>query len=446
MPKEVHLRRVLAILVCLAAFSSPASAQEPYNLTATVTNLATLFTDLFGPRGLVVDSLATLPGEQLHSAHFNNDFQSNFKQFSTAMVGQLVSVPLPSPSGGFTYQFDSSLGVFQRTTTSFGPILADRHETIGARRASIGFAFQRYKYDSIEGLDLDRIPAVFTHDNAFLLGGREDVVTTISSIGARVSQATTFITLGVTDRLDVSLAVPMIDVELKVVSEATIHRLGTTNELTHFFRLANGDVGDRRTFTAAGRASGIGDLMVRVKTTLAGGAANGVAAGVDVHLPTGDEMNLLGSGTAGLQPFVIWSGARGNISPHANASYKWNGSSVLAGNPATGERARFPDHASYAVGADVSVNPRLTVAFDVIGQHLIDAERLRGAQFQALDGRSVFPSVAFTRDSFNALSGSIGMKANLVARLLLDVNLLFKIDENGLRDRVTPLVGVEYSF
>jgi hypothetical protein len=440
------LRRVAALIVCLTALSSPASAQEPFNLNATVSNLATLFTDLFGPRGLVVDSLATLPGEQLHTAHFNNDFQSNFRQFSTALVGQLVSVPLPSPAGGFTYQFDSSLGVFQRTTTSFGPILADRHETIGARRASIGFAFQRYKYDTIEGLDLDRIPAVFTHDNAFLRGGREDVVTTSSAIDARVSQAITFITLGVTDRLDVSLAVPVIDVELRVVSEATIHRLGTTNELTHFYRQADAGIGDRRIFTAAGTATGVGDLMVRVKTTVAGGATNGLAAGVDVRLPTGDEINLLGSGTAGLQPFVIWSATRGSFAPHVNASYKWNGSSVLAGNPATGERAHFPDQASYAVGADVSVNPRLTVAFDLIGQYLINAERLRSAQFHALDERSVFPNVAFTRDSFNALSGSIGMKANLLERLLIDVNLLFKIDEHGLRDRVTPLVGLEYSF
>jgi hypothetical protein len=440
------LRRVAALIVCLTALSSPASAQEPFNLNATVSNLATLFTDLFGPRGLVVDSLATLPGEQLHTAHFNNDFQSNFRQFSTALVGQLVSVPLPSPAGGFTYQFDSSLGVFQRTTTSFGPILADRHETIGARRASIGFAFQRYKYDTIEGLDLDRIPAVFTHDNAFLRGGREDVVTTSSAIDARVSQAITFITLGVTDRLDVSLAVPIIDVELRVVSEATIHRLGTTNELTHFYRQADAGIGDRRIFTAAGTATGVGDLMVRVKTTVAGGATNGLAAGVDVRLPTGDEINLLGSGTAGLQPFVIWSATRGSFAPHVNASYKWNGSSVLAGNPATGERAHFPDQASYAVGADVSVNPRLTVAFDLIGQYLINAERLRSAQFHALDERSVFPNVAFTRDSFNALSGSIGMKANLLERLLIDVNLLFKIDEHGLRDRVTPLVGLEYSF
>jgi hypothetical protein len=440
------LRRVAALMVCLTAISSPASAQEPYNLTASVSNLATLFTELFGPRGLIVDSLATLPGEQVHTAHFNNDFQSNFKQFSTALVGQLVSVPLPSPSGGFTYEFDSSLGVFQRTTTSFGPILADRHETIGAGRMSVGFAFQRYKYDTIEGLELDRIPAVFTHDNAFLLGGREDVVTTTSAIDARVSQATTFITLGVTDRLDVSLAVPVIDVELKVVSEATIRRLGTINPLTHFYRQSDAEVGDRRFFTAAGRASGVGDLMVRVKTTVAGGDRSGVAAGVDVRLPTGDEMNLLGSGTAGLQPFVIWSGTHRNVSPHVNASYKWNGSSVLAGNPSTGERAHFPDQASYAVGADISVNPRLTVAFDLIGQYVINAERLRSEPFNALDQRSVFPNVAFTRDSFNALSGSIGMKANLLERLLIDVNLLFKIDEHGLRDRVTPLVGLEYSF
>jgi len=434
------------VFVCIAAIAAPANAQEPYNLTATVTHMATLFADLFGPRGLIVDSEATLPGEQVHSAHFNSNFQSNFRQFSTALVGQLVSLPLPSPAGGFTYEFDATLGVFQRTTTSFGPILADRADTIGARRVSLGFAFQRYKYDTIEGMDLDRVPTVFTHDNAFLLGGREDVVTTTSAIDARVSQATTFVTLGVTDHLDVSLAVPLIDHELSVVSDATIHRLGTTNPLTHFFRQSGGEVGERRLFTAAARASGVGDLMVRVKTNLLQRSAHGLAAGVDLRLPTGDEMDLLGSGTVGLQPFLIWSATYGTVSPHVNGSYRWNGSSVLAGNPVTGERAHFPDQAGYAVGADLSVNPRLTLAFDIIGQYVYNAERVRADTFYALDGQSTFPNIVFTRDSFNLLSGSVGMKANLLQRLLLDVNLLFKIDEHGLRDRVTPLVGLEYAF
>jgi hypothetical protein len=74
------------------------------------------------------------------------------------------------------------------------------------------------------------------------------------------------------------------------------------------------------------------------------------------------------------------------------------------------------------------------------------AQRLVQQPFQALDGRSVFPNIAFGRDSFNALSGSLGLKANLLGRVLVDANLLFKLDEHGLRDKVTPLIGLEYSF
>jgi hypothetical protein len=439
-------KRLLAGALVLLAIVRPASAQEPYNLTANVRNLATLFTDLYGPQGLVLDSQATLPGEQPHTAHYNSDFQRNFSQFSTALVGQLVSLPLPSPASGFTYQFDPSLGVFQRTTQSFGPILAERAETIGAHKIAIGFAYQRFTFDTVEGLRLKQIPVVFTHDNAFLRGGREDVVATTNRIEARVNQATTFLTIGVTDRFDVSLAVPLVSNSLKVVSDATIHRLGTTNPLTHFFRQSNGDVGVRRLFTAVGSASGLGDLLVRVKHTLRKGTSQGFAAGVDVRIPTGDEMNLLGSGTAGVQPFLIWSSTVRNVAPHVNASYRWNGSSVLAGNPARGESADFPDQVGYVAGADVSVNPRVTVAFDLIGGYTIHAERLRAQTFQALDGQSTFPNVAFTRESMNSLNGAIGLKASLLQRLLIDFNVMFKLDEHGLRDKVTPLVGLEYAF
>jgi hypothetical protein len=438
--------RLIAALVCLIGVVPTAHAQEPYNLTASVKSLATLLTDLYGPNGLIVDSLATLPGEQAHSAHFSSDFQANFSQFSTTLVSQIVSVPLPSPASSFTYHFDPTLGVFQRTTQSFGPILAERADTIGANRFSFGFAFQRFTFDSVEGLDLRRVPAVFTHDNAFLRGGREDVVTTTNSIEANVSQATTFVTVGITDRLDVSIAVPIVSTYLKVVSDATIHRLGTTNPLTHFFRQSDGEVGERRLFTAIGSASGIGDLTIRMKTTVAHHRSSSVAVGLDVQLPTGNEMNLLGTGTAGLQPFAIWSASFAKVSPHLNASYKWTGSSLLAGNPASGQSGNFPDQVSYAAGADVSVNPRVTLAVDVLGRYILRSERIKPEQFHALDGRSVFPNIVFSRDSFNALSGSFGVKANVLQRLLLDVGLLFKLDEHGVRDKFTPLVGLEYAF
>jgi hypothetical protein len=439
--------RIVGLLVCVVVLASDARAQEnPYNLAAPVRSLATLFTDLYGPEGLILDSLATLPGEQPHRAHFNSDFQSNFSQFGTALVGQIVSLPLPSPASGYTYQFDASLGVFQRTTQSFGPILAERADTIGARRVSIGFAFQRFTFDTVEGLDLRSVPAVFTHDEATLLGGREDVVTTTNTIEATVSQSTTFFTVGITDHFDISIALPIVGNSLKVVSEATIRRLGTTNPLTHFFRQSDGEVGSRRLFTAVGNASGIGDITVRMKHSVRKQASNGLAVGLDVRIPTGDEMNLLGSGTTGLRPFGIWSGTYQLVSPHANISYKWNGSSVLAGNPATGETADFPDQLGYALGADVSVNSRVTLAFDVIGVYVINAERLRSVTFNALDGRSTFPNIEFTRDSMSSVNASTGLKVNLFDRLLVDANVMFKLDEHGLRDKVTPLIGFEYSF
>jgi hypothetical protein len=419
---------------------------QPFVLSSPVNNLATIFTDLYGPTGLKVDSEATLPGEQPHTAHFNSDFQSDFSQFGTALVDQFVSLPLPSPTSGFTYEFDPSLGVFRRTSRSFGPILADRADTLGARRVSLGFAYQRFTFDSVEGLDLHNVPAVFTHDNAQLLGGRQDVVTTSNAIDASVNQTTTYLTLGVTEQFDLSIAVPFISNSLKVVSTATVQRIGTTNPLTHFYRQSDGEIGEVRVYNAQGSASGIGDLMVRVKHSFRKRETTGMAAGVDIRVPTGDAMNLLGSGTPGIEPFVIWSGAFRQISPHVNVGYRWNGSSILAGNPSTGESGDFPDDVGYAVGADVSANSRITIAFDVIGRYTLNAERLKQEDFHALDGRSTFPNISFIEDSYNALSGALGMKAMIGGKLLMTGNVLFSLDDHGVRDRVTPMVGVEYSF
>ena len=52
----------------------------------------------------------------------------------------------------------------------------------------------------------------------------------------------------------------------------------------------------------------------------------------------------------------------------------------------------------------------------------------------------------FARSSFNALNGSIGLKVNVAGRLLLDGNLLFALDDHGVRDRVVPLFAFEYAF
>lgn len=115
-------------------------------------------------------------------------------------------------------------------------------------------------------------------------------------------------------------------------------------------------------------------------------------------------------------------------------------------NPSTGASADFPDEIAYAAGADVSVNTRLTVAFDLLGRYAIDAPRLVPQEFHEQDGRSTFPNIVFVEDSFSELRGTVGAKASLFDRLLLDLNLLFALDDHGLGDKVTPLIGIEYAF
>ena len=199
-------------------------------------------------------------------AHFNSAFQSDFRLVNIALTSQLAAVPLPSPASGFTYRFDPSTGTFQRSTRSFGPILADRGETIGKGRMAFGFSHQFFSFDHLDGVALVSVPAVFTHDNFEAGGGRSDVIETINTIEATVSQFSGALTYGVTDRFDMSLAVPVVRTRISLLSNATIHRVGTgTNVQVHFFPDENaiGGFGSTKQFFAEGAAGGIGDIVVR---------------------------------------------------------------------------------------------------------------------------------------------------------------------------------------
>jgi len=434
----VSRRSMFAIAGLVAACAGSAQGQE---------KLAFLIPTLFGPDGLIVDSEAVLPTGQTHSGHFNSSLQANFSPFNSALATGLASVPLPTPASGFTYTFDPALGVFNRSTRSFGPLVADRAETIGKGRASIGIAYQRFSFDSLDGIELDNVPAVFTHDNPVAGTGRDDVITAQTSIAAAISQFTTYVSLGLSDRVDVSVALPIVSVDMAVSSRTNIQRIGTVNPAVHFFfKPGNDPYGDEKLFQKSGHATGIGDVALRLKASAVRSSNFGVAFGLESRLPTGDEENLLGTGALTLKPFLVMSAPHGAFSPHLNAAYQWNGKSLLGGNVLSGEKQDLPDAALLALGADIGINKKLTVAFDFVGRHVIDGEQVVQETFTALNGHSQFPNVHFTRGSYNVIDGAIGLKANPGGGLLLDLNVAFKLNDEGLRDRVTPLLGIEYSF
>jgi hypothetical protein len=432
-------KAALLLAVALSVSGSRASAQEP-------NKLALLIPLLYGPSGLKVDSLAKLPDGSDHSAHFNSAFQAEFTQFNVALASQIAAVPLPTPASGFTYTFDSSLGVFQRSTQSFGPILTERAETIGKHKLTFGVTYQHFGFDSIEGLSLGDIPAVFTHDHAELGGGRSDLVTTNNAIDASVDQTVAFLSYGLASRLDLSVAVPLVAADLAVRSDAQVQRIGTeSSPATHFYDDGRGDLGTTRTYRDSGHASGLGDVVVRLKGTPVHNESVALALGIDGRFPTGDEENLLGLGAYGVKPFAVLSFSQGRVAPHLNVAYLWNGKSVLAGDVVSGTKEDLPDQVQYAVGADVGVSKRLTLAFDFLGTYVMKSPRLVREVFTAADGEP-FPQIGFVTESYNMASGAAGLKFNPVGRLLVDFNVLFKLDDAGLRDKVTPLFGIEWAF
>ncbi len=190
-----------AIALFVVFFSSlPLAAQ---NRPST---LSTLFEDIYGPNGLVLNSDDVQLDGTNHAAHFNSAFQSEFRLVNVALTSQLATVPLPSPASGFTYNFDPATGTFMRSTRSFGPILAERGETIGRGKIAFGYSYQFFSYDALDGVRLASIPAVFTHDNPQAGGGRADVVATANTVEATVNRFTGALTYGLSDRVDISLA------------------------------------------------------------------------------------------------------------------------------------------------------------------------------------------------------------------------------------------------
>ena len=421
-------------LICVCAL---AQAQTPANSPA---KLAFAIPNLFGPGGL------TLPNPN-HVAHFDSDFQANFGPFNAAIGSQLTSLPLPSPASGFTYTFDPDLGVYTRSAQSYGPILAERAETIGKGKFYAGFSFQHFRFGTLDGVDLHNFNSVFRHAQTTpdpII--KQDLITTNTFLDAQIGQSTAFFTYGLSDRIDVSVALPFVNANLAVVSNATIQRIGTANDPTiHYFLDSNGNPTTKKQFSVSGSASGLGDVLVRVKGTAWKTKPAWLAVGLDVRLPTGDAYNFLGSGAVGLKPFIAISGRTEKITPHVNLAYQWNDSSPLAGDIFTGSKGHLPNQFEYAVGFDAGVSKRFSFAADVLGQEIFHAEGVTPSTLTAANGTQ-FADNNFVRETANITNASLGFKVNPISTLLVSFNILVQLNDAGLRSRVVPLVGFSYSF
>jgi hypothetical protein len=467
------LSRLRVLLPLAAAFllSGAAAAQD----------LREQLTDFF--RTGVTLAPPTVPGQPTHEAHFDSvtgQFAA-VDQFYAEITQQLAAFPLPSSSGGFTYRYDPGLGTFVRAADSFGPIYAERAQTIGKGFLNLGVNYSHFSYDMISDLDLDsdEIPVLFLHlpsadptdPQHFTPWFRGDAIT--GPLNLKVtSDITAFVaTYGVTNRFDIGVAVPLVNVSVDQASTLTIERFATGGNISTIHRFdPDGDPdcavatgGDVESCTQVGSATGLGDVLFRAKYRLTDSPRGGFALATDARFPTGNEDDLLGTGVFQIRAFLIGSVQLGTFSPHINAGYTWaihRHNNQPAGSPGV------PDEINYTAGFDWALGSRVTFAGDVIGRTFRNSQVV-GVELTPLcvnpnpayvppagstcanDANLVSyvrPQIAVTTGNVNTLIGSAGFKINPVGNLLVTLNALFSITKEGLQDKFTPVVGIDYAF
>jgi hypothetical protein len=274
-----------------------------------------------------------------------------------------------------------------------------------------------------------------------------------------------FANYGITDRWDIGLAVPFVRVKLDASVRARILRLVTsTAPDTHTFEIGNPNA--TRTVQHSGRASGLGDIVLRTKYHFLRAAAGGLAAAVDLRVPTGDENELLGAGGTEAKFLLVASTERGRFGEHVNVGYTAANGGV-AGTLTGLNPASLPDETNYSGGIEFVASPRLTLMGDVVGRTLRGAGRLhlisKSFDYNAYTPDTPGPDCGFGAfgfvcasasfdefqprpDNLTLLLGTGGVKVNIAGNMLISGSVLFPLTNAGLRSRVTTVVGMDYAF
>src|SRR5690606_35622881 len=77
-----------------------------------------------------------------------------------------------------------------------------------------------------------------------------------------------------------------------------------------------------------GRSTGIGDLAIRLKYQFPFEQGLGLAALLDVRLPSGDAENFLSTGKSNYRFLLIGSNQIGDFTPHINLGYEYRGADL----------------------------------------------------------------------------------------------------------------------
>ncbi len=362
---------------------------------------------------------------------------------------------------------------------NLGPVLIDRPDSVGRHKFVVGFSFQSFNFNHLDGIGIGSIPFVFgsqTYSSNGTLTGTNYFQQNVNA-SIKYDQYVGVATFGITRTTDISVVLPFARISAGAYNQQSYeYAVNTANTL-----ISNSQVTG---YHGKGSASGVSDVLLNVKHVLYSGGDAGrtsIATGMAVRLPTGDALNYLGSGAYGYNLYGLAS-YKARFSPHAKVAYQWNTKSVLVGPPtsgvpgvagtstssASGELA-LPGGTQFGVGVDIGVTPELTLSADVLANQFINspyatvgtytipatsvgvanpASCPQGGATLPASGTCTLTSIVEAQRTYTTANLSLGvkLKPSHHRNFIFYANVLMQLNNVGLRSDPSPSVGASYRF
>jgi hypothetical protein len=394
----MHIKkpRVLAVLGLCVLFAAPATARAQNTSVRDV--LSFLLTNRAVPTG--------------DFARDQEAATATRDTIARALLVELATLPITTSSGGFSFRFNPTLGTAERVTQTFGPFFVDRASTVGRGQASISITFKHSSYVSLDNRSLGDGTLVTTANKFRDENAPFDV--DALSMTVRSNTVTVFGNYGLANRLDIGVAVPIVQLSL-------------SGERVNTYR------GD--SFVEArgsGQTSGLADIAVRSKVQLLRSDSSQLAADFEVRLPTGAVEDLRGAGRASYKGSVIASAGVGPVEGHVNSSLTFGGISREEG---------------IGGALTVAASNRLTLSAETVVRriealHGFNAVAQPNPQIAGMDTIRLLPTGGAT----TTMTAVGGFRWNLTSTWLLNGYVAVPVTNGGLKARPIPALALDYSF
>jgi F0F1-type ATP synthase assembly protein I len=344
---------------------------------------------------------------------------------------------LPTASPGFVYKVDPTTGLRVRQSTSFGPSFGHRALTSGEGKVAAYASVSATSYERLGDMSLDRL-ALFTATGPTASATRRG----LASLVINSETLTLSGSVGVTDRFDLAVSVPMVRVKVDGIA-------WTEDGAGNVYALASG----------TGTATGLGDIAVTGKFRLSSFGQGppdpgGFAVVGTMRLPTGDREHFRGLGISRTMGSLVYSSGTGRFRPHASAGFEFWSDGIDLPTDATGRTTITARHqVQYNAGVELEATPKVTILADFLGRHILGGGKI-GYRTDAVAATSPLGLIGATSvESMVGLDKGIqklvlvpGVKVNIKGNLLLSLSALATLRDTGLHDRIIPVAGLEWSF